>query len=51
MRSLENILSVLAMVGAACLIAAGLTECAKELRHEIPISTMIRLEVLRNAIA
>lgn len=34
----------------ACMLAAGLTECARELRHEIPANTMLKLELLRNAI-
>lgn len=34
----------------ACMLAAGLTECARELRHDIPASTMLKLELLRNAV-
>ena len=41
---------VTGIADTACMIAAGLTECARELRHDIPISTMIKLETLRNAV-
>lgn len=33
-----------------CMLAAGLKECARELRSEIPSSVMLKLELLRNAI-
>ncbi len=34
----------------ACMLAAGLSECARELRQEIAPSTMLKIELLRNAI-
>lgn len=49
-NSIRNGGCVVGIADTACLIAAGLKECARELRHEIPVSTMIRLEVLRNAV-
>lgn len=49
-NSIRNGGVVTGIADTACLIAAGLTQCAKELRSEIPVSTMIKLEVLRNAV-
>ena len=49
-NSIRNGGVVTGIADTACLLAAGLNECAKELRHEIPVSTMIKLEVLRNAV-
>ena len=33
-----------------CMLAAGINECARELRSDIPSSVMLKLELLRNAI-
>lgn len=49
-NSIRNAGVVNGFADTACLIAAGLKQCARELRSEIPTSTMIRLEVLRNAV-
>ncbi len=34
-----------------CMLAAGLTDCERELRHQISSGVMMKLEMLRNAVA